>query len=168
MCDMPADLPSVLGLTALTQCLVVELAREGNGDSDLGECRRMILRQNRWRAARFGLGADLVDVRSGTVSPARDALKAMIVRLWGTAEALGCAHQLAQVWAGLDGSCGAERQLAIFERTGDLAAVVRHTIGGSTPDTGHPVAASHNPAGLGGDRLSVDAQAGAPSPVPVG
>ena len=27
MCDMPPDLPSVLGLTALIQCLVVELAR---------------------------------------------------------------------------------------------------------------------------------------------
>ena len=63
ICDMPADLPSVLALTALIQCLVVDLAR--NSDADLDDCRRMIVHQNRWRAARFGLGAQFIDLARG-------------------------------------------------------------------------------------------------------
>ena len=88
MCDMPPDLTSVLGLTALVQCLVVSLAREDADEPGLDECGLMIVRQNRWRAARFGLGAQLVDPRSGRPSSARDTAKDLVQRLSGLAESL--------------------------------------------------------------------------------
>jgi glutamate---cysteine ligase / carboxylate-amine ligase len=147
MCDMPPDLPSVLGLTALTQCLVAGLSR-GDGAPGLDECGLMIVRQNRWRAARFGLGAELIDPRTGRPSSARDAIKGLVVRLWRVAEQLGCSHRLGMAWAMADGQGGAERQLAVFERTGDLAAVARHTTGGHAPG---PASILHDRAGLGVD-----------------
>ena len=88
MCDMPPDLPAVLGLTALIQCLVVELAWEDDSDPGLDECGLMIVRQNRWRAARFGLGAGFIDPRTGHPSSAREVLKDMATRLGGTAKDL--------------------------------------------------------------------------------
>jgi glutamate---cysteine ligase / carboxylate-amine ligase len=125
MCDMPQDLESVLGLTALIQCLVVALAGEDRGWPGLDECGLAIARQNRWRAARFGLGAELVDLRNGRRWSARRASKDLAARLRGIAESLGCVKELALVDAMADGPSGAEQQLATLERTGDLREVVR-------------------------------------------
>lgn len=138
MCDMPADLPTVLGLTALTQCLVVELARERDDRPELDECGLMIVRQNRWRAARFGLDAGLIDPRSGQSSPAREVARSLVDRFRGLAEALGCARQLDSLRRMADGPTGAERQLAAYEGTGDLAAVVRSMTAGSVPGAVQP------------------------------
>lgn len=162
MCDMPPDLPSVLGLAALTQCLVADLSRGRAEAPGLDECGRAIVHQNRWRAARFGLGAELVDPRSGRRSSARDAIKGLVVRLSGVAEELGCSHQLDQVRAMADGPGGAERQLAVFERTGDLTAVARHM-------TGEPARVSGRPSPAPSDRGLVVPGSGARHwPVPVG
>jgi hypothetical protein len=49
----------------------------------------------------------------------------LIERLGGLAAALGCTRQLEQARAMTDGASGAERQLAVFARTGDLLEVVR-------------------------------------------
>ena len=56
-------------------------------------------------------------------------------------------RELGLVRAMADGPGGAERQLAVFERTGDLAAVARHMTGGYTPGPGHLAAAVHDGAG---------------------
>lgn len=129
---------------------MADLAREDGGPG-LDECGLMIVRQNRWRAARFGLEAGLVDPRTGRPSPARDVIKGLVERLRETAEGLGCATYLDLVRAMSDGPGGAERQLAVFERTGDLAAVARHMTGGWAPEPVHPIAAIRDFAGLGPD-----------------
>jgi carboxylate-amine ligase len=146
MCDMPADLPSVLGLTALIQCLVADLAGGRDNAPSLDDCGMLIVRQNRWRAARFGLDAEFVEPRAGGRVPAREAIKDLVDRLRGVAERLGCERQLELAWAMADGPGGSERQLSVFERTGDLAEVTRHMVGGSGQETspathalsGHP------------------------------
>jgi len=129
ICDMPPDLPSVLGLTAFTQCLVTDLA-QGGGDSVDDECGLTIVRQNRWRASRYGLGAEFIDPRTGRSAPARELITDAIDRLRDVAAALGCARQLEQARVMAAGASGAERQLAVFERTGDLLEVVRRQMTG--------------------------------------
>ena len=146
ICDMPPDLPTVLGLTALIQCLVYDLARpvEG-GPAPLDQCGRMMVRQNRWRAARYGLGATLVDPRTGRPSPASDVLKGMVDRMSGVAEALGCRRATA---IGPEVGRGARRG-----RPPDrpLRADGRPEGGGTAPggragaEQDLPVAASHGP-----------------------
>ena len=86
ICDMPADLPDVLGLTAMIQCLVQSLSEEIDRGPVGPEPHPLLLRQNRWRACRFGLEAELVDPvddggaarprgRRGPDPPARGALR---------------------------------------------------------------------------------------------
>jgi carboxylate-amine ligase len=129
VCDMPPDLPSVLGLTALIQCLVATLAREGGEPPPPDECNQLMLRQNRWRASRYGMDAVLVDPATGRTSTARDVITELADRLAGEAESLGCSRRLADVRAMAKGPGGAGRQLAIFQQTHDLVAVARHQAG---------------------------------------
>lgn len=124
VCDMPSDLASVLGLSALIQSLVVDLERNGGGAID-DESGLMIVRQNRWLAARYGLGATLVDPRTGRTASARGTIRDLIERLRGIAATLGCERRLEQARELADGPGGAERQRAVLRRTGDLTEVVR-------------------------------------------
>lgn len=125
ICDMPPDLASVVALSALIQCLVAETSREvaeGRPDVDF---HPMMDRQNRWRACRYGLSADLVDPATMEPVPAREAVGILVDRLRGTAAGLGCESELDAVLDLASVPNGSERQIDLYEQSGDLAEVVR-------------------------------------------
>jgi carboxylate-amine ligase len=130
ICDMPTDLPSVQGIAAFVQCLVHNIAEDPEYQPvELDEFGRLMIRQNRWRAARHGLDAVLVDPATGRNEPVRDEILRLTDRLKPTAEKLGCARWLdyVQVMAGRPD--GAARQLEVFKRTGRLTEVARFLAG---------------------------------------
>ncbi|MDR3619963.1 MAG: YbdK family carboxylate-amine ligase [Paludisphaera borealis] len=130
ICDMPTDLPSVQGLTAFIQCLVHHTAEDTEYEpAELDEFGRMMIRQNRWRAARHGLDAVLVDPASGRNESVRDEIQRMIVGLRGTAEKLGCGRWLDYVRVMAERPDGATRQIEVFEQTGRLTDVARFLAG---------------------------------------
>jgi carboxylate-amine ligase len=125
--DMPPDLPSVLGLTALVQCLVTLLSRESY---DIAEDAgfEVAIRQNRWRAARYGVRAAFFDPKTARLIPVRDQIEALVERLSPVANELECGEGLAGVRMMAHQPTGAERQLALYERSRDLRSVVRSQI----------------------------------------
>ncbi len=56
ICDMPPSLKHVLGLTALIQCLVYDLSQEIDRGTYQYDCHPFMIRQNKWRACRYGHG----------------------------------------------------------------------------------------------------------------
>jgi carboxylate-amine ligase len=152
ICDMPADLSSLLGLTAIIQCLVRRLCIEFDHGMSESECQSLITRQNRWRACRYGMGAALVEPSTLEAVPARDALERLIVRLRGVAAELACEAQLESVRAAASRPNGSLRQLALFERSGDLAEVVRTMVGEGTSVPMSESTGSHSmPRSIPGD-----------------
>lgn len=142
VCDMPLDLTSVLGLTALIQCLVHDLARPGSAEPEaVDEAAQLMVRQNRWRAARYGPGAILVDPCTGLSQPATDAVLDLVDRLAGVAEQLGCSAELEIARGMARRPSGSDRQLAEFERTGELTEVVRLLAGDADRAPGNGAAA---------------------------
>ncbi len=132
ICDMPADLPDVLGLTAMIQCLVQwHSDRLDRDDDQADDPHPMMLRSNRWRAARFGLEARLVDLDTMEPTPARHAAEAMIRRLEPVADRLGCSRSMAHALQMTVRPTGADRQLELYRETADLVEVVRRISGRS-------------------------------------
>lgn len=130
ICDMPTDLASVQALAALIQCLIHHMAHDVSVQLvELGEFGRLMIRQNRWRAARYGLDALLVDPETGRNETARDAIRRMADTLAPTAEKLRCSHWLTHARGMADLPDGASRQREIFERTGYLSDVARFLAG---------------------------------------
>jgi glutamate---cysteine ligase / carboxylate-amine ligase len=125
ICDMPADFPDLLGLVATIQCLVQSLAEEVDRGWDGPEPHPLLLRQNRWRACRFGLDAEFVDPATMEAQPARGAAEALIRRLEPLADRLGCRRPLAHALGMTVRPTGSERQLLLYREVGDLAEVVR-------------------------------------------
>jgi len=128
VCDMPSDLPTTLGLVALIQCLIYWISRSGGPSRTEGECHSLILRQNRWRAARHGLDAVLVNPGTCYTQTARQLLDELIPELENTAVDLRCEEWLAFAHDLTHQPVGAERQLAVFEQSGSLSEVSRYQV----------------------------------------
>ncbi len=128
ICDMPPDLDSVLALTALIQCLVHALSLEVDTGTYQFDCHPFLVRQNKWRACRYGLDAGLVDPRTLVAVPARAVVRDLVARLRPHAATVGCDDRLESLLDLIERPSGAEAQLTTFAATGDLAAVVRQSL----------------------------------------
>src|SRR5262249_13237901 len=121
-------LEDVLGITALIQCLVHDLSEEIDRGTYPFDCHPFLIRQNKWRACRYGMAARLVDAATHKAVPARDLVHSLVDRLRDRAQELDCVSYLDRVRAMADQPTGSVMQLQHFEKTQDLTEVVRRMI----------------------------------------
>lgn len=125
MCDAMPTLTEIAALAALSQSLVQHFDTMLDAGQELPSSREWMLRENKWRAARFGLDADVVVNSAGQTRPMVDAITDIVEQLQPTAEALGCATELNDVYAIIERRPSSDRQRVVFEQTGTMEDVVR-------------------------------------------
>jgi glutamate---cysteine ligase / carboxylate-amine ligase len=128
ICDMPPSLDHVLGITALIQCLVHDLSEEIDRGTYQFDCHPFLIRQNKWRACRYGMDARLVDAATHTAVPARQLVHGLVDRLRDRAQELDCTPYLGKVDEMADQPTGSVMQLHAFHETGNLAEIVRRMV----------------------------------------
>ncbi|GMA88351.1 hypothetical protein GCM10025868_36010 [Angustibacter aerolatus] len=89
---MPS-LAEVAGLTALVQCLVVDLGRRLDAGETLPTLPPWHVQENKWRAARYGLDAEIILDAKGAERLVTDDLADLLTRLEPLARELGCADE---------------------------------------------------------------------------
>jgi carboxylate-amine ligase len=124
MCDAMPTLTEICALAALSQSLVQYFDQMIDAGEQLPSSRDWILRDNKWRAARFGLDADVVVNSAGQVRPIIDVIADTLEQLHPTAMALGCATELNDVHAIIASRPSADRQRAVYRERGSFADVV--------------------------------------------
>lgn len=127
VCDMPKNLNQVAGITALVQCLVQAISDEIEEGTYQSEYHPMMVEQNKWRAARYGGRARLVDTEDYKQYSVKESTEKLIQLLRPTAEKLQCRAEL-EYAATLHDQTGAIEQIAIYEETEDEAEVVRRML----------------------------------------
>lgn len=127
ICDMPANLEQVLAITALVQCLVVAISEQIDQGTYLSEYHPMIVQQNKWRATRYGAGANLVDSDDYRQYSVQQTTDRLVERLLPTAEQLGCVAELEAVRR-LPSQTGAEQQMRLYGETYSRHEVVRRML----------------------------------------
>lgn len=125
ICDIPGNLDDTLALAALTQCLVKSLSDQIDQGTYQLDCHPMIIRQNKWRAARYGLDAKLVDSDTYKIQPARQLLADLATSLQPIAEQLDCKAHLNHVLEMAQQPTWAKKQVSLLSDTKDPAEVVR-------------------------------------------
>jgi carboxylate-amine ligase len=88
-----------------------------------------LIEENKWRAVRYGLDGNLVDLGKERELPARTLIREVIE--WfidDVVDELGSRKEVEYAFRILDEGTSADRQLATYERTGDLSAVVDQLI----------------------------------------
>ena len=129
MCDGLSTMREVAALAALSQCLVTWLDGRCEAGEVLASMPEWVLRQNKWRAARHGLEAQLIVDIDGGCRPVDELVRALVASLEPTATALGCPAELADVLWILDVGPSCARQRRVVEAGGDLRAVVASLVG---------------------------------------
>jgi len=125
ICDGLPTLDEVSAVAALSQCLVERLDRELDRGYTLPVPSPWVVRENKWRATRFGLDAEVIVDERGTVSPLRRLLPDLLEDLTPTARRLECADELAGVDRIMALGASYQRQRAVAAASpGDLLAVV--------------------------------------------
>lgn len=125
VCDMPGNLTDTLSIAALIQCLVTALSAEIDEGTYQHDCHPMMVRQNKWRACRFGTKAQLVDSYTHDVQSVSRIVERLVRWLRPIAQTLECEAQLNHVQAMADGPSWADRQNEILTRTNDRREIVR-------------------------------------------
>ena len=87
-----------------------------------------VVRDNKWRATRYGLDAIVITDDTGSTAPLRDELYELIRGLEPIADRIGCAEELKIAGDVLDQGASYERQRAICAEGGTLEDVVAASI----------------------------------------
>jgi carboxylate-amine ligase len=125
VCDMPANLTDTLAIAALVQCLVKALSDEIDNGTYQHDSHPMMVQQNKWRAARFGNQASLVDTDTYRVSSLSRTVERLVEMLMPTAKELRCENYLAHCVTMSESPSAAQRQLDLLAETNDPREVVR-------------------------------------------
>lgn len=125
VCDMPGNLGDVLSVAALIQCLVKYLSDEIDGGTYQHDCHPIMVRQNKWRACRFGNRAHLVNSYTYEAQPISHIVEHLISKLRPISRDLDCYEYLSQAQVLADTAGWAARQRSILEETGDPTEIVR-------------------------------------------
>ena len=125
ICDGLPTLYEIGMVAALSQCLVETFNTQLDRGYILPTPKGWVLRENKWRAARYGLDAEVIlDDRGGT-TPLRDAMRELVDDLGPVSERLGCAEELVRIDDVMTGGASYQRQRAVAAaHDGDLTAVV--------------------------------------------
>jgi carboxylate-amine ligase len=94
ICDGLPSLDEIACVAALAQCLVERFDRQLDNGYTLPEPRPWLVRENKWRAARYGLDAEIVIDNTGRVQPVIDAINDLVEDLLPVARRLGCMGEL--------------------------------------------------------------------------
>jgi carboxylate-amine ligase len=118
VCDAQPDLAEARSLAALGYALTARIARALDDGEELLMPPNRLIEENFWRAIRYGLSGELIDLRTGRVRPARTAIEELIEWVLPVAEEIGAAPYLAVPVAN-----AAERQIARFDAGATLEEI---------------------------------------------
>jgi len=123
--DVQTRVEDTVALAAYVQCLVKHLVDQLESGRPVLSYHRMLLSENKWLAARYGLEAPLMDLAAGrrVKLPARTLARRRLRELKPIARELGCQDALARIEWILDNGTGADRQLQVWNANRDLVEV---------------------------------------------
>jgi carboxylate-amine ligase len=126
--DSQTHIEHTLGLAALVQALVRELAEHFEAGGKLSSYPFEMLDENKWLAARHGLEGELVDLPHRDRIGIRSLARRLLDRMREHAQDLGSASELEAVDDLLERGNGAARQVVVYEANHDLREVMAEIV----------------------------------------
>jgi carboxylate-amine ligase len=127
VCDGASTATEIAAIAAFIQCLVDWMSERLDNGETLPVLQPWYVRENKWRAARYGMDAEIITDVAGTERLVGDDVRDLLTTLAPVAQRLGCGPELQRLRDTLDGGASYQRQLGVAHAAdGDLRAVVDH------------------------------------------
>jgi len=128
-CDEPATLAEALGIAAFVHALAHWFRdHEEEWTKSHTPLKRWIFRENKWRAIRFGLNAEIVTSKNGKTTVLRKDIKSWLRSVEPYIKQLGYGHYISVIEGVLEKGNSSDRQHAIFTKSDNLMEVLRHNV----------------------------------------
>ncbi len=128
ICDVPMRIDETIALAALMQAITAKLFKLMAANLSFRNYSRALINENKWRAARYGIHGKLIDFGKEQEVPTKDLIYELLEFVDDVVDELGSRKELKYIETMLKQGTGADRQLAIYEKTGDLKDVVDYMI----------------------------------------
>ena len=128
ICDGLATLDDIIAMTAMIQALVVWLGDQYDEGIYLPLQRYWIVRENKWRAARWALDAEVIVDEEGRLEPLAEGIGRLIEALEPVSKRLGSHAELMRVPEIMRTGPSHARQRQVYAETGDFKEVVRAVV----------------------------------------
>ena len=129
LCDMCTRVEEAVCIAAIFQALVAKLWKLRRDNLSFRLYPLSLIEENKWRAVRYGVEGNLLDLGKESERPARELLEEFIGWfLDDVLDDLGSRKEVEYVWTILENGTSADRQLETFEQTGEVKAVVDQLI----------------------------------------
>jgi glutamate---cysteine ligase / carboxylate-amine ligase len=124
VCDMPTRLDETICLAALMQAICAKLLRLREQNLGFRKYMPALIAENKWRAIRYGIDGRLIDFGKQKEVPMRDLALELLEFVDDVVDDLGSRKAVEYVRTILAEGTSADRQLKVFEQTGDVRRVV--------------------------------------------
>src|SRR5580658_3104430 len=128
ICDVPTRAEDSITIAALTQAIVVKLHRLYTKNLGFRNYPKALIEENKWRAVRWGIDGKLIDFGKREEVPMRELALELLEFIDDVVDDLGSRSAVEGVHTILKDGTSAERQLRVYQQTGDLRAVVGHLV----------------------------------------
>ncbi|MEY4135570.1 MAG: hypothetical protein RL386_1920 [Bacteroidota bacterium] len=126
--DAQLRVDETIALAAVAQAIVAKLYKLMQSNLNFRPYRRPLISENKWRAARYGIDAKLIDFGKQEEVPFQSLLNELIDFVDDVLDPLGSREDVERLIRIAAEGTGADRQLAVFRQTGDLRSVVDYMV----------------------------------------
>lgn len=126
--DMCARVEEALCLVALVQAISAKLVKLRMAHRTWPIHQKHLIDENKWRAIRYGIEGKLIDIDRAREVPVPDLMEQMLRWLEDVIDELDSRTEIEYIHTILSQGTSADRQQAVYEKTGDYRAVVEHVV----------------------------------------
>ena len=128
VCDIPMRLDETLAIAALIQATMAMLYELHASNKSYRIYGRALIMENKFRASRYGIQGKLIDFGKEEEVPVRDLMLEYLDLIDPVVDELESREEINYIHQMLEMGTGADRQLKVFEETGDLKKVVDYIV----------------------------------------
>ncbi|NQU68313.1 MAG: glutamate--cysteine ligase [Candidatus Marinimicrobia bacterium] len=127
--DCVSSLEEIVNLAAFTQALVTGLSNHYDDGSQLPILDRWVIKDNKWRATRYGSDADYIVDVMGNQQTLKSVILDTIDKILPVGKDLGCGTELLNLAYQVENdNAPYKRQIRLYEKTHDLNSVISNAV----------------------------------------
>ena len=128
VCDIPMRVDETICLAAIMQAVVAKLHKLIKQNLGFRIYRRALIAENKWRASRYGIHGKLIDFGKQEEVEFKKLVDELLEFIDDVVDGLGSREEVKYVYKILEMGTGADRQLKVYEQSGDTKSVVDYII----------------------------------------
>jgi carboxylate-amine ligase len=128
ICDIPMLVDETIAIAAIFQALVAKLYKLRSQNLNFMIYTRALINENKWRAGRYGIDGKMIDFGKEEEVKTRLLIEELLEFIDDVVDDLGSRKAIDYVSTMLKNGTGADRQLKVYEETGDLVKVVDYIL----------------------------------------